>query len=139
MVTAMKIYNQGFVPTPRIAALAAVFLLTSATLLPRIAAANADPHGSSNTHNAAPAANDPTGAAIDSVRRQLKEEEERIRALEQRLAADETGREAARAAAAQLSPPAAKAPASPGNAAPVSPQYAAPAGAAAVATSFGSS
>jgi phosphate-selective porin OprO/OprP len=134
----MKIYKpHGLVPTPRAAALAAVFLLTSATLLPPIAAAGADPNGSSSSHDAAPpTTSDPTGADIDSVRRQLKEEEARIRALEQRLAADEAARAAA---AAQPSAPGAKAPASPGTAAPVSPQYAAPAGAAAVATSFGSS
>jgi hypothetical protein len=133
MVTAMKTYKpHGLVPTPA-AALAAVILWSSTT--PLAPAAAADANGSSSAQEGAPAATtDPTGADIDRVRRQLKEEEERIRALEQRLAADE----AARAAAAQPSAPPAPG-ASPLVTPALLPQYAAPAGASALAANFGNS
>ena len=135
MVAAMKNYQpHGLVPTQRAAALATVFLCFSTTLLaPAVAA---DANGASSAQEVAPTATtDPNGADIDSVRRQLKEEEERIRALEQRLAADE----AARAAAAQASAPARQTPLAPVTPVLLSPQYAAPAGASALAANFGNS
>jgi phosphate-selective porin OprO and OprP len=131
----MKNYNSlGLVPTQRAAAIAAVFFF-SCTALAAPAGAADNASGTTNAIDAPSATGDATGSDIDSVRRQLKQEEERIHALEQWLAADE----AARAAAGQSSASPASAPPAPGTAAPVSPQYAAPAGASALAANFGSS
>jgi phosphate-selective porin OprO and OprP len=73
---------------------------------------------------------------VATLRRLLEQAEARLRALEQRLAADEK--------AAAASPPAAGAPIpgaapAPGTQPPLSPQYATPAGASSLAANFGSS
>jgi|SRR5579862_8807497 len=128
MAAAMKTYQpHGLVPvTCAAAAIAAVFLLSLGLGQPAVAADNPNANGPAPSATA-----DATGADIESVRRQLAQEEARIHELEQRLAADE----AARAAA----PAASNAPAASGTQAAPGPQYAAPAGASALAANFGSS
>jgi phosphate-selective porin OprO/OprP len=125
----------GLVPHPPAAALAAAFLFfwSAHGGVARAADATQSPAAAESGASSSPSAASDTD--IDGLRRELKQEQERLRALEQRLAADEAAREAA----AQSSTPAAAA-ASGASAAPsVSPQYAAPAGASALAANFGAS
>ena len=117
-----------FVTTPLPPASTAALLcaLLCTPLLPGVATASDAPTAAQSARG------DAAGDDIDSLRRQLVQEEARIRALEQRLAADEAAR-----AAATASAPNASAPPNPPPA--LSPQYAAPAGASALAANFGSS
>lgn len=129
MMAAMNSYNpDGLLKTRARAALVAALLgLFSATLA--AAASAADQPGAAD---ASPPA-DASGADLDTLRRRLEQEEERIRELERRLAADEAAQAPQRAVA---TPPSAVPPAGPQP--PPSPQYAAPAGASALAANFGS-